>query len=226
MAVRDVIGLAAVAERDVEEPIRPEAEGAAVVVGLGFVDAEDLAPAGRIDLVGIGGIDPPLGDHRLMVVRDSRRHHVDEIRRAVDRLGRVGVDQGMMREIGMGRQAEQTALVVVAKGHQAAAHIQQRRRQLVGPIGHDPRQAHLIVDEHAFAAVVRHGQTQRRVRPSTIGCSSMVMSPLTMCSGMGSAMGAVFTVTVTAAEVVVAPALSVATAVRGCVPGYRVTVLV
>ena len=112
----DVVGGAAVAERDVKESIRPEAKGAAVVIGLLFVDPEDLPPAVRIDPVGIIGIDPPFGDHRLMVDRRPRRHVRDEIRHyVVVRLGRVGIDEWIVREIRMGRQAEQASFVVVPK---------------------------------------------------------------------------------------------------------------
>ena len=54
--------------------------------------------------------------------------------------------------------------------------------------------------------------------------SSMVRSPLGTRSGMGLVMTTAVTMVVTVSEVVVAPRLSVATAVSRLVPGKKLTV--
>ena len=63
MPIALIVRLPAIAQRNVKKAVGPEADRAAIVVGLRFVDPQNFAPAGGIDLVGVGWINPPFGQH-------------------------------------------------------------------------------------------------------------------------------------------------------------------
>ena len=107
-----VVGAAAIAQGNVEHPIRAKGQTAAIVVKLRFVDTQQDLFRGRVDdALGGGGIGHgPLGDNALRIGRGCHRDG-GVIRRAADRFGHKGVEQPIGGVVGVERQTEQTALI-------------------------------------------------------------------------------------------------------------------
>ena len=68
MAIAHVVGTTSISERDIEISIRPELEGAGVMVTLRLVNAENFPPAARMNPVRVIWINKPFRDYRLMIV--------------------------------------------------------------------------------------------------------------------------------------------------------------
>ena len=156
VAVGDIVRGTAIAQGEVEETVWPEAHHAAVMVGLGFVDAENFAAARHVHAIAVGGINAPLGDDGLVIGQRADVHRSGEVGRAGVRLGGVSIDERVGGEVGMHGDAEQTALVVIVSGigDQQSAQVQEWRRATTTSI-HDPDDAGLVIDEKASAAVIR-----------------------------------------------------------------------
>ena len=152
-----IIGRSAIAHSEVEEPIRTDAHGSAIVIELGFVEAQYLAPTGRIHSVAVGGINSPFGNDLLMVVGTATGHGDRKIRSWTVRFRGVGVNERELCEICVQSQANQASLVVSGlQGDQSISEIEQRNRQHASVL-EDIDEPDLIVDEEPSASVIRHG---------------------------------------------------------------------
>ena len=109
----------AVTQGQVQESIRPEIQGTAVMVEVGLIHPEEFP--GRVR-----PIDPqfalsvsnraPFEQNVLGIRRPVRgivQIHRAEIGDTFGTLGRVGIEQSVLLEIRMKRQPEQTALVIL-----------------------------------------------------------------------------------------------------------------
>ena len=154
-----VVGGATVADRDVEQPVRPEAQLAAVVVELRVLDAQHLTSAGGIHrgTVRARVVDTPLGHHVVVVVRRKVALVDGGPRRAGLGLGLVGVEESGLLVVGAEGQSEQASLVVVdeeaaeIEPHCAQIGEQTRRRRLIIVVGRDrPDLASLLHHEQGM----------------------------------------------------------------------------
>src|SRR5712692_7145958 len=136
MAYAGVIPVAAVAERNVQQPIFVEGQCAPVVIEIGFVDPHQNAIARQVyrqrALAGI--LDFPFRNDGLAVGGPVRRV-VDrlraEVRLSVHRFRSERVEQAVLLEAWMKSQPQQTAFVVLEIGtqpqrNQPAADIQEQ----------------------------------------------------------------------------------------------------
>jgi hypothetical protein len=163
-----VVGAAAVAHRDVQHPVGPEGQVAAVVVELRPVHAHELAPAGGI---GHAPRRRPLGQDVLMVWRHARRHRAREGRQPDDGLRGVGVQLSVRPVVGVERHPQEAALVegsrpADAQRHQPPADVQD---QCLGP-GRQvdtPELARLV--DHVQAGGVARGRDRLHRRYQVLG---------------------------------------------------------
>ena len=155
VAQPDVVGAAAVADRDVEVAVvGTEGESAGVVVELRLVDLQQDDLRGRVGEVRVAR-DAQLGDRARAV----------EARRRAGAQGRAVVDEeaAVRRVIGVEGEAEQAALVEARlQGDELGAQVEKRRRQARAVGVEDPHQTHLVDDEEAPRAVRRRHQVHRR----------------------------------------------------------------
>jgi len=106
--------------------------------------------------------DSPFGDDALAIIRFWRIEHDHEIRHWAIRLRRVSVNERVFSEVWMRGNAEQASFIITRRErHETALHIQQWRVRLHA-ICDEVNQANLIVNKHASAIVIRHGDPQRR----------------------------------------------------------------
>ncbi len=167
----DVVRGAAVAHRDVEQALPVEDQRPAVVVELGLVDPEQLPGARRVEheVPRLRVHDAPLGQDALAVRGDAGRQR-GEVRRARGRLGREGVEQPVVLELGVERETQQPALVVAPEDAEADEPPGEVGEEPLasGALPRDvdvPDRAVLVGDEEAVVVAGRHRRGRGREHP-------------------------------------------------------------
>ena len=93
----DVVGVAAVAQRQIQVAVRAKGDRAAVVIVRVLAERDDLAARGGIDDVRVGRAHLPLVDHVLVVLRRAVGRDVGRRRPGRNRLAVVGVERAESR---------------------------------------------------------------------------------------------------------------------------------
>src|ERR1017187_2324701 len=113
----DIIGVAAITQREIRVTVRPEGDRAAVMIARVLAERDDLPARSGINDIGVRARDLPLVDDVFVVVGGSSRHRVS--RRCVCwyQLAVVGVERlitraGRVSETGMKSQSEEAAFVI------------------------------------------------------------------------------------------------------------------
>ncbi len=164
VAVR-VAGTAAVAEPEVEEPVRPEGQVAAIVVGGGLHDRQEVA-LGR-------------GIERLPAVH-ARELRGDGTDLPADQLAEVEVDAPVRREVRVKGHPEEPRFAVHVHARAQVHEIRGRRRRGVVRERADP--AALLDHEPARAVVRRLLHRDRRCERQARKCARR-------CNAVGGAGG-------------------------------------
>src|SRR5690242_18847807 len=103
MAGALVICPTAIANGKIEKTVGTKSHDSAVMIGLRLIETEDFAATREINLILVSRIDPPFGDHLLMIVRRASRHRDRKVCRGPIGFRRVGIDQRVVSEVGMDR---------------------------------------------------------------------------------------------------------------------------
>ena len=172
VAGADVVGIAAIAQAQVQVAVGPEGDGAAVVVVGVLAERHQLTARRRVHLPG-GGVHLPFGDQVAVALRRAvgRRPGGQGARR--DQLAGVGVERAVAGAAGRAEarvegQAEEAALVVGIAGHQRWRHprrqVHRRTRQQAAVLQH-PQQAVLLDDEQLVGHPRGEGAVGRCTEP-------------------------------------------------------------
>jgi hypothetical protein len=150
-----------------------EADLAHVVVSVGLRDPQDLPRGGGVDRVGVGGVDLPLVEHRVVARRCPGRYGVVGCaRRHRLRAGGVEAPEAGRPEIEvvrMERERGQALLPLVGDQIRRRGQIEEGRET---PVGVDlVDKAVLVGDEAATAAVPgeQHGSGSRPRHRARVG---------------------------------------------------------